>query len=136
MAIKFQIDEELKEKAEDIVKTLPDFSHVDLNRVIFMRSRGSSARGTIARCYGLSKIWQIALNTKAHYVIEVISEKYDRLSEEEKIKTLIHELMHIPFSFGGGFKHHSNWVTERRVNRMYDNYIKKKKSTSFPDSII
>ena len=121
MAIKFFIDDELKEIAKDIVEKL-QFNHVDLDRVVFMRSRGSGARGTIARCYGLSKVWQLALDTKAHYVIEVISEKYDKQPEEEKLKTIIHELMHIPFSFGGGFKHHSDWVTERNVERMYRIY--------------
>ena len=32
--------------------------------------------------------------------------------------------MHIPKTFGGGFKHH-NFVTERNVNLMYKEYKKK-----------
>jgi predicted metallopeptidase len=60
----------------------------------------------------------MALNTKAAYLIEVISEKFDKLSEEEKTKTIIHELMHIPKAFGGGFKHH-DFVTSRNVDKIY-----------------
>jgi predicted metallopeptidase len=29
-------------------------------------------------------LWQIALKTKAGYLIEVISERYDKLNQEEK----------------------------------------------------
>jgi predicted metallopeptidase len=43
------------------------------------------------------------------------------MSREEQDKTLIHELMHIPKSFGGGFIHH-NIVTDRNVNKLYRIY--------------
>ena len=49
------------------------------------------------------------------------------MSEEEQIKVINHELMHIPITFGGGFKHH-NIVTERNVNLMYKTYIAKKEA--------
>jgi predicted metallopeptidase len=32
---------------------------------------------------------------------------------------LIHELLHIPTSFGGGFRHHRDWVDRQRVERVY-----------------
>jgi predicted metallopeptidase len=94
-------------------------THVDLSRVVVLRSRGSRASRTLARIHGLPRIWQLALGLKPRYIIEVISEQFDRLSQEEKEKTLIHELLHIPKGFGGGFKHHGNWVDRRRVERMY-----------------
>jgi predicted metallopeptidase len=124
MAIKFDFDWEITTKFRDIVEKL-EMKHVDVNRVICMRSHGSGSARTIARCYALSKIWQLALNTKAHYIIEVISEKYDRLSEADKEKTMIHEILHIPNCFGGGFKHHGNWVTRERVERLHREYISK-----------
>jgi predicted metallopeptidase len=65
---------------------------------------------------------QLALERKGFYVIEVISHRFDKMSEEEKIKTLIHELMHIPKSFGGGFIHH-NVVCHKNVEKMYEKYI-------------
>ena len=61
-------------------------------------------------------------NRKGFYVIEIISERFDKMSEVDRIKTLIHELMHVPKSFGGGFIHH-NVVHERNVEKMYDRYI-------------
>ena len=64
---------------------------------------------------------QLALNRKAFYVLEFIHEKFDEMSEEDKIKVIIHELMHIPKNFGGGFKHH-DYVTEKEVNKMYEKY--------------
>lgn len=72
-----------------------------------MRSKDSGSRRTIARCHALPRIMQLSLNQKPHYVIEVISERYDKLSKEEQTKILIHELMHIPLTFGGGFRAHN-----------------------------
>ena len=81
-------------------------THVDLNKVACIRSRGSGTRNIIARCHGLSKIMQMAMNTDAYYAIEVISERFDKMSDDDQTKTLIHELMHIPKNFGGGFRQH------------------------------
>ena len=121
MAIKYFLDFEIKQKVKDIVEKL-EMNHIDLSRVECVRSVGSKARRTIARCHALSKIWQKAFGIKGRYVIEVISENYDKLPDSEKEKVLIHELLHIPFSMGGGFKHHKNYVTNRRVERLYKKY--------------
>ena len=43
------------------------------------------------------------------------------MSREEQDKTLIHELMHIPKSFGGGFIFH-NVVNESNVEVEYERY--------------
>src|SRR4030042_1199477 len=89
------------------------------------RSYGTSSRGTIARCHALNKIMQKAIGIKAVYVLEFLTERFEKMDNEEKLKVIIHELMHIPKSFGGGFKHH-NFVTERNVNRCYAEYKKRK----------
>jgi len=115
--IKYELAPEIMQKVEHIARKL-DFGHVDLTRVKCYRSVGSSSRGTIARCYALSKIWQQALSTKAHYIIEVLSERYEKLPEEEKEKVLIHELLHIPKSFGGGFRHH-DYVCKKNVESLH-----------------
>ncbi len=62
------------------------------------------------------------MGKKAHYLIEVISEAYDRLPADEKERTLVHEILHIPRAFGGGFRHHGDHVTERNVERLYQRY--------------
>lgn len=64
---------------------------------------------------------QKTIGCNAHYAIEFISEKFDKLSEQEKTETIIHELMHIPKSFGGGFKYH-NQVTDKAVKQMARKY--------------
>ena len=114
--IKYLPADEIKNKLAQIVQHL-DFSHVDLQRLATFRSTGSKSRA-IARCYALSKIWQSALNTRAHYIIEVISEKFDKLPEEDKEKVLIHELLHIPKTFGGGFRQH-DYVCNRNVEVLH-----------------
>lgn len=95
-------------------------THMDPNRVICVRSKGSKAGGTLARIHGLPRLWQFALGTRPCYVIEVVSERFNLLSQEEQEKTLIHELLHIPTSFGGGFRHHKGWVDRRRVEKVYE----------------
>lgn len=108
---------DIKENLQKIAQAL-QLNHIRLDDVHCFRSCGSGSKGTIARCYALGKLWQQALNTKAHYAIEVLSERYDKLSDEEKIKVLIHELLHIPKSFGGGFRHH-DYACRRNVELLY-----------------
>ena len=105
--------------AEEISKNL--FPHVILDRVKYFRSYGTSSRGTIARCHALGKLMQGALNVKAHYALEFLSERFDKMGDEDKIKTIIHELMHIPKTFGGGFKHH-DFVCDKNINFFYKQY--------------
>ena len=124
MGIKYELAEDIMARLFDITKVL-GMEHVKLSGVYAIRSRGSGSSRTIARCHALSKIWQLALGIDAVYLIEVISEKFDRMSREDQDKVLIHELMHIPMSFGGGFKHH-DFVTERNVDKIYEHYAKLK----------
>ncbi len=114
----------------DIVKRL-EMHHVDVTRVACIRSHGSSSKYIIARCHALSRVMQTALNKPPHYVIEVVSENFDNLSPEEKTKTIIHELLHIPKTFAGGFRHHRPHVNKRTVESAYRKY---KKTLSFRNS--
>ncbi len=95
------------------------FEHIPKNRVYCYRSYGSKAQNVIARIHSLPRIWQQALSEPAYYAVEVLAEQYDPLPNAEKEKTLIHELLHIPNAFGGGFRHHKNWVTRRRVDELH-----------------
>lgn len=113
---------DLQQRAEEISKVL--FPHIDLTRVKCFRSFGTSSRGTLARCHTLGKLMQKALNVRAHYALEFISERFDKLNQEERDKIIIHELMHIPVAFGGGFKHH-DWVCDKNVNLMYKTFMAK-----------
>ena len=99
--------------------------HVDLERVVCIRSVGSSSVYTQARCYGLGRIWQKALDLPAHYIIEIISEQYEKLDASGKDRLLIHELLHIPHSFAGGFRHHKPYVNKRIVDHYYEEYLRR-----------
>ncbi len=122
MGITYRHAPDIEDRIFDIVQKL-GLVHVNLARVSCIRSRGSKSRYVLARCHTLTRIFQHALGIKAHYIIEVISEKFDSLTPEEQTKTLIHELMHIPRTFGGGFKHH-DVVNRRAVERMYRKYAR------------
>ena len=119
MPIKYELAPDLQRTITELAVLFP---HVRLNDIICIRSFGSSSRGTIARCHALGKAMQLALNRKGFYVIEAISKRFDKLPEEEKTKTLIHELMHIPKSFGGGFRHH-DYVCNKNIEREYQRYV-------------
>ncbi len=123
--IRYELAEDIGAKIRDILGTL-EMAHVDEARVACVRSIGSNSRRLIARCHGLSRIMQLALNQKPHYVIEVVSERFDKLSKEEQTEVLIHELMHIPHSFGGGFRTHKPYVTQKMVERMYRKFMRAK----------
>ena len=125
MGIRYELAPELQEIMNEIALLL--FPHVKLDSVVCIRSFGGSSRGTIARCHALGKAMQLGMGLKkGFYVIEVINKRFDKLSEIDKIKTLIHELMHIPKTFGGGFVHH-DYVTEENVDVEYERYINFKK---------
>ena len=123
--IKYELAEDIGAKIKDILHKL-QITHIDESRVACVRSKGSNSKRIIARCHGLPRIMQLALNQKPHYVIEVISEKFDKLSKQEQTKILIHELMHIPHSFGGGFRAHKPYVTWKKVERMYKQFVQAK----------
>ena len=130
MGIKYYSAEDVKEEALDIVRTM-EWGHIDFNHLGFLRSKGSTTRGTIARCHALGKAMQLAMGRpKGFYLIEVISERFDRLSKMEQTKTIIHELMHIPKTFGGGFIHHDK-VHERSVRIVFEQYQNLKRKNVF-----
>lgn len=118
--IKYFEAPDIEKRMADLINSL-ELYHIDSSRVGCIRSRGSSAHRTIARCHGMSKVIQLGMKTRPFYVIEVISEQFDKLDEEEQTKTIIHELMHIPKNFGGGFRHH-DFVNKRNIDNMYKQY--------------
>lgn len=89
-----------------------------------MRGTGSTSRA-IARIWSLPRPWQLALEIQPQYIIEVIAERFDKMSEEDKEKTLIHELMHIPKTFSGALVPHRNRggrIDRKTVEIVYRQY--------------
>jgi len=121
--IHYELAEDIGTEIKDIIRKL-DMTHTDGSRVVCIRSRGSASRRTLARCHGLPRIMQLALDLKPHYVLEAISEQFDKLVKADQTKVLIHELMHIPHSFGGGFRSHRPYVAKRKVEKTYQQFLK------------
>ena len=125
MPIQYFEAPDVKLLADEVICRL-EFFHVVPQSVYCYRSKGSKSRRIIARIHGFGKIWQRALGLPPAYVIEVLSERYDKLSQEDKEKTVIHELMHIPRGFKGGFRPHKGYVSREQVEKMYKEYKKRK----------
>ena len=122
--MKYEEAQDLQERMIDIINIL-NMDHIDIGRVICLRSLGSSSRRTIARCHALGKVMQKAMKTKAFYAIEFL-ERFDRMPKREQDKVIIHELMHIPKGFGGGFRQH-DYVCDENVEIMYEKFASLKR---------
>jgi len=109
---------DVKRLVDEIIDSL-DLFYIVPQFVYCYRSKGSKSRHIVARIHGFGKIWQEALRRPPVYVIEVISERYDRLSDKDKEKTLIHELLHIPKGFSGGFRPHKGYIDKKKIEKLH-----------------
>ena len=121
MPIEYYEALDVKALADEVISKL-NFTHIEAERVFCFRSRGSKSRRTVARIHSLGKLWQRALKTRAGYLIEVISERYDKLSQSDKERVVIHELLHIPAGFSGGFRPHRGYINKKILDRLYEEY--------------
>lgn len=132
MRIKYVEAPDIKKLADEIVDKL-DLFHVVPQFLFCFRSTGSTSERIIARIHGLGKIWQEALNLPPSYTIEVISERFDKLSQTEKEKTIIHELLHVPEAFAGGFRPHKGYINDQIVERLYRKLQEQRRNTEADD---
>lgn len=103
-----------------------ELEYVNKFRVFSYRSTNSKTRA-YARVWGLNKLWQRTLQIEPAYIIEVISEKFDKLNSRDQDLILVHELMHIPKNFSGALlPHRGGRMYDRRVREIYANFEKKK----------
>lgn len=109
--------------AHKLVPKLP-FPYINLKRIVFMRSFKATSRAR-ARIWSFPKIWQMALNLPPYYVIEVLSHHFDHLSDDDKMRVIIHELMHIPKNFSGALVPHHGLhkrIDHRTVETLFKQY--------------
>ncbi|PJE63025.1 metallopeptidase [Candidatus Roizmanbacteria bacterium CG10_big_fil_rev_8_21_14_0_10_39_6] len=109
---------EIKKTIVYLVQKLA-MNYISVDQIYCIRSTDSKTRA-IARIWGMPKLFNEVVGIKPSYIIEVISERFDRQSDEEQIKTLIHELMHIPKTFSGSLLSHRG-----RYHRINDTEVKK-----------
>ncbi len=100
---------DVKRDVTEILKVL-DLPYIKGSMIFCYRTNGSKSR-SYARIWSFPKIFQDALGLEPAYVIEVLSRYYDKLDPQERIKVLIHELLHIPRNFSGALVPH---VTQSR----------------------
>ena len=119
---------DIQSEIKHLIKKL-DFSFIESDQIYCFRSNYSSSRAR-ARIWSMPRIWQLALNIKPCYIIEVLSEKFDNLKADDKTRVLIHELMHIPKSFSGSLVPHRgrfHRIDSRTVELLFRQYLKNDK---------
>lgn len=125
--MKYEYSESLQVLAEDVSRRL--FPHIKTSRIKCFRSYESSVKGIVGRCHALSGFMQKAMDCDAFYALEFFAEKFNEMSTEEKVKIVIHQLMHVPKSAGRDFNRH-DIVTDENVKRAYGDYLKCRKEDS------
>ena len=119
---------DIKKRLEILVNEL-NLEWLKKSRIYCFRSKNSKTNAS-ARIWGFPRIWQEALGEKPAYVIEVISEKFDKLGFAEQDKVLIHEIVHIPKNFSGSLIPHirrGKRSFHNKVDILVAQYLKKKK---------
>jgi predicted metallopeptidase len=105
---------DIKKRVLYLKRTL-NLNWLNTSRVYCFRSVNSRSRAQ-ARIWGLSRIWQLALGCKPAYIIEVLSEKFDKLPTKNQDSVLLHELAHIPKNFSGSLLPHVRKRGKRNFN--------------------
>src|SRR5450759_4330259 len=108
-ALGWQKAVDVKRDVNQILKTI-DLPYIKANKIFCYRTNGSKSR-SYARIWSFPRIFQDALGLEPAYVIEVLSKYYDKLDPQERIKVIIHELLHIPRNFSGALVPH---ITQSR----------------------
>ena len=117
--MKYDKAPEIKKQINALIKAL-GFDHIKAKNVHCIRSFDANTRA-YARIWGMAKLFKEVAGLEPHYIIEVNAKRFDRLSEKEKLKTLIHELMHIPKTFSGALLSHRgphHQINDREVEKL------------------
>jgi len=108
--LRYERDKPLEEAVRCVARSL-GLNYIDPERLYVIRSYGSRSRAT-ARIYMMPSAWRFALNMGPVYLIEFISERFDRLTPMGKAEVIVHELLHIPPAFSGGLRPHGRLVND------------------------
>ncbi|BEP17122.1 hypothetical protein PYJP_04740 [Pyrofollis japonicus] len=123
MALRFLRDHLLDEALAILISKL-GLSYIKIDRIYIAWSRGSKTTA-LARIWGLPSPFIKLGICEPTYIIELVSEKFPRLSCEEIVETLVHELLHIPRTFSGGLRAHGEWSKRRNIKRMIKEKLRK-----------
>lgn len=110
---------DIKKKVNFLIREL-HFDHIKTKNIHSIRSFDAKTRA-YARIWGMAKLFTEVVGIEPHYIIEVNAQKFDKLSGREQMKTLIHELMHIPKTFSGALLSHRgkyHRINDREVEKI------------------
>lgn len=126
--MQYIIAHDIKKQVDLLIKNL-DFKYIKVKNIHCIRSFDVKTRA-VARIWGMAKIFHEVVGIKPNYIIEVNAKRFDKMSERDKIKTLIHELLHIPKTFSGALLSHRG--KNRRINDREIEKIITARCSSFP----
>lgn len=116
-------------KAPDVKKMIDllvnqlELRHIKKRNLHCIRSFDAKTHA-YARIWGMAKLFKEVAGLEPNYIIEVNAKKFDRLPEKEQVKTLIHELMHIPKTFSGALLSHRgphHRINDHEVDKLLRN---------------
>jgi predicted metallopeptidase len=110
-----------------IIKLVRDLQmdYIKPRSIYAYRSNNSKTRA-YARIWGLPRLWQEVLSVRPTYIIEVLSQHFDNLSDKEKDKVLLHEMTHIPKNFSGALvphTHRKKGSFHDKLDQLIDKYL-------------
>lgn len=103
--VDWQVAEDIESRTNKLIKEL-ELEWLSYGRIFYYRSTGSTARA-YARTWGLPRLWQTVLTVEPAYIVEVISEHFDKLTQRQQDEIILHELSHIPRNFSGALTPHT-----------------------------
>ena len=127
-SVKWELAPDIKKRSFELIGQF-GLSWIKFERLFFYRSYDSKARA-YARTWGLPALWQRSLNVEPAYQIEVLAENFDKLSEENRDKVILHELSHIPKTFSGALlphTRHSKGSFHEKLDELIENYYAEKR---------
>ncbi len=114
--------DDIKKEVDILIKRLA-LSHIKSKNIHCIRSYDVKTRA-YARIWGMAKLFKEVAGLEPHYIIEVNARRFDKLDSREQIKTLIHELLHIPRTFSGALLSHRGKyrrIDDREVEKILKN---------------
>lgn len=117
--MKYDRAPDVKKRIDALIKAL-EFAYIKPKQIYCIRSFDAKTRA-YARIWGMAKLFSEVAGITPTYIIEVNSKKFDKLSERDQLKTLVHELMHIPKTFSGALLSHRgpyHRINDREVEKI------------------
>ena len=126
--MKYELAKDVSKQVKILVNSL-SLNYLKTKNIHCIRSFDAKTRA-YARIWGMAKLFSEVAGLEPHYIIEVVSKRFDKLTEREKMKTLIHELLHIPKTFSGALLSHrgkGRRINDAEIEKIIKNLKKGKK---------